>query len=94
MAEPWLDSWSSCRAYALGETNRLLQVNPWYEELGSRASSRQKLWREFLMGKDPKEEVIGRPDWAIGGSDFCSEWLQVHSRAVPRRSGRPGRSMN
>jgi hypothetical protein len=68
--EPWAYPWSSCRAYTLGEPNRLLATNPWYDQLAMRAARRRQLWREFLLGEDPKEEVVLRQDWATGGERF------------------------
>jgi putative transposase len=88
-ANPWTYRWSSCRAYALGETDPLLASNPWYEQLSPNPTRRQRLWREFLLGEDPKEETIQASEWAIGSEDFRRRLQRPASRPVPRDRGRP-----
>jgi putative transposase len=88
VVEPWAYPWSSCQAYTLGEPNRLLATNPWYDQLAVRSNRRRQLWREFLLGEDPKEEVVLRQDWATGGERFRADAAQARSRAVPRGRGR------
>ena len=88
-SEPWAYRWSSCRAYALGEPDALLAVNPWYEQLAVEPARRQVLWREFLDGEDPKEGAIAADDWAIGEPGFRRSLYRPQSRAVPRVNGRP-----
>jgi putative transposase len=89
---PWDYRWSSCRAYALGEGNGLLAVNPWYEELSPEPTRRQQLWREFLLGEDVKEAAVRRPDWVVGSETFRQRMQQAASRPAPRRRGRPSKA--
>jgi putative transposase len=85
----WDYPWSSCRAYALGESNTLLAANPWYESLGDSAAVRQRRWQEFVQGDDPAEAALRRGDWVLGQGRFCEESQQVGSRPMPRTRGRP-----
>ncbi|HLJ96596.1 MAG TPA: transposase [Gemmataceae bacterium] len=88
-AEPWTYRWSSCRAYALGESDALLTSNPWYEQLSIERARRQELWRQFLLGEDPKEEALHASEWAIGDEDFRRRLQRPAGRSVPRDRGRP-----
>ena len=83
---PWDYRWSSCRAYALGESNGLLTANPWYEGLSVKPSRRQALWREFLLG-DPHEAEIRRSDWVVGGETIGRRMRQVAGWPAPRGAG-------
>src|SRR5438270_4268141 len=58
VTQPWDYAWSSCRAYALGQADPLLTLDPSYLEMSPDASRRQQLWREFLLGDDPREGKI------------------------------------
>jgi putative transposase len=89
VTEPWQWRWSSCQAYACGEPNALLAPNPWYDELASTPAWRQELWRAFLMGDDPKEEVVWQEDWIIGSASFRRRLRRQRGRPAPRRRGRP-----
>jgi putative transposase len=89
--DPWTYRWSSCRAYALGEADPLLATNPWYEQLSVELSRRQELWREFLLGEDPKEEAVHAGEWVIGDEDFRRRLQRPAGRSVPRDRGRPPR---
>jgi hypothetical protein len=62
--------WSSCRAYASGARDPQLTRNSYYLELGGHDSSRQRHWRELLMGDDPKEPFIRREDRVVGDPQF------------------------
>ena len=62
--------WSSCRAYALGAPDPLLSYNVWYRELAQNEQGRQQRWREFLLGDDPKEELVRRGDWIVGEDSY------------------------
>jgi putative transposase len=86
---PWDYRWSSARAYALGEGDPLLAANPWYEALSPEAARRQALWRDFLLGDDPKEEAVRRDDWVIGGAAFRRRMQRCRARPAPRGRGRP-----
>jgi putative transposase len=89
VAEPGQYPWSSARAYALGEPDALVDESPEYLALADSAARRQQLWREFLLGEDPREEVVRRGDWAIGDDSFRLRVLQAQGRPAPRRRGRP-----
>ena len=92
VAWPWDYRWSSCRAYAWGEVDALLAPNPWYDELSADPARRQQLWREFLLGEDPKEAEVRRPDWVVGGEEFRRRMQQAAGRPAPRPRGRPKRA--
>ena len=81
--------WSSCRAYALGECDTLLAVNPWYEQLPVEPARRQVVWREFLEGEDPRKGEIAADDWAIGEPEFRRRLYRPRSHAGPRVNARP-----
>jgi putative transposase len=89
VSKPWEYPWSSCRAYALGELDALLNSNPLYEELAATAERRRQLWREFLLGADEKEEAVRHGAWAIGGEAFRVRMRHQQGRPRPRRRGRP-----
>jgi putative transposase len=86
---PWEYRWSSARAYALGQCDALLAPNPWYEGLSPEPARRQALWREFLLGDDPKEAEVRREEGVIGGEEFRRRTRRVQSRPMPRVQGRP-----
>jgi putative transposase len=88
VALPWEYRWSSCRAYALGELDSPLADNPWYLALAAEPA-RQALWREFLLGDDPKEAEVRRGDWVEGGEAFRRRVWQQAGRPAPRPRGRP-----
>jgi putative transposase len=87
--EPWDYRWSSCRAYACGEADPLLAANPWYAELASEPARRQALWRDFLVGEDPKEPAVRGQDWVVGSAVFRRRMHRRDARPAPRRRGRP-----
>jgi putative transposase len=87
--QPWQYRWSSARAYGCGEQDPLLAANPWYEALAAEPGRRQALWREFLLGEDPKEAAVRRQDWVVGGAAFRTRMQQCAGRPAPRRRGRP-----
>jgi putative transposase len=89
--EPWAYPWSSCRAYAQGQADGLLAANPWYDSLAAESARRQALWREFLLGEDPKEGAILSHDWALGDAGFRRAFRQIKARPVPRGRGRPSK---
>jgi putative transposase len=87
--EPWRCRWSSCGHYALGESDPLLAVNPWYEPLALELSRRQALWRGFVMEEGPNEAAVRREDWVIRDREFRQQMQQPGARPGPRRRGRP-----
>src|SRR5262249_29800766 len=88
-AEPWEYRWSSARAHAFGAADPLLAESHEYLALSADAQTRQALWRDFLMGKDPREDAIRRGDWSIGDENFRRRPLEHHGRPPPRQRGRP-----
>jgi putative transposase len=86
---PWDYRWSSCRAYALGESNRLLSVNPCYEELAKTGKRRQELWQAFLMDFDSKEEEVQRMEGLLGAGTFAGRLEDWQGRRFRCRTGRP-----
>jgi putative transposase len=89
VVEPWDYRWSSCRASAWGEPDRLLAANPWSEQRAAAAGRRWALGRAFLKGEDPKEGVVGPPDWVVGGEAFRRRLERRAGRPVPKGRGRP-----
>jgi putative transposase len=89
VALPWDSALSSCRFYALGETDPLLTPDPCYLELSPEAERRQALWREFLLGEDVREEAVRRGGWVLGDEAFRLSMARVLGRPLPRRRGRP-----
>jgi putative transposase len=84
--QPWKYRWLSACANALGEADPLLTESHEYLALSPDAEQRQVLWRDFLMGSDPREEAMGRGDWAIGDEYFRRRVLDVSApRATPAR---------
>jgi hypothetical protein len=84
-SEPWRYRRSRCRHCALGETDPLLAVNPWYEQLARESSHRQALWRAFVLGEDPKEVVVRREDWVISDARFRQPMQQQEAGPGPRK---------
>jgi putative transposase len=84
---PWDYPWSSCRTYALGESNDLLTLHPLYLESGATPL----LWRAFLLADDPKEHIIRRQDWLVGDPELRQETQDRYSRPCGRGKGRPRR---
>jgi hypothetical protein len=70
----------------------LLAPNPWHEASSEQASRRQALWREFLLGEDPKEAAVRGADRVIGSDVFRQRMRELEGRPVPRRRGRPSRA--
>ena len=89
---PWDWPWSSCAALACGRSDPLLDANPCYAELAAAPDRRQQRWREFLVGDDPKEELIRRDDWIVGNEEFRWRMHQQAARPAPRGRGRPVRA--
>jgi putative transposase len=90
--QPWDYPWSSCRYYALGEANALLRENPCYTDLATSGQGRQRLWREFLLGEDPKEAVVQREEGNFGDDEYSRRLGERQGRYVRNRRGRPAQS--
>jgi hypothetical protein len=88
VAAPWEYAWFGCRAYALGEANALLGVNPYYQELAADAPGRQR-WQELLLGKDLREVMVRRGEWAVGDAAFQQRLATVQGLPALRRRGHP-----
>jgi putative transposase len=86
---PWDYRWSSCRAYALGEADDLLDENPCYQAWSDPLDRRRRLWQEFVVGEDAREAEIARGDWALGDAAFRTRLAQVLGRPLPRPRGPP-----
>jgi putative transposase len=52
--------WSSYRYYAFGETDPLVDEDPYYEGLGSDPENRQRNYREFVKVEGPYEKLVDR----------------------------------
>jgi putative transposase len=89
VSQPWDWPLSSCRYYALGESDPLLTTDPCYLELSPDLQRRRVLWREFPLAEDPREEAVRRGGWALGDDDFRLQMAKVLGRPLPRRRGRP-----
>src|SRR5947209_20100816 len=76
-------------AYALVATDTLHSYNVWYRELAAHDEGRQRRWREFLLGDDPKEELVRQGDWLIGADNYRRRMQVPQARPTPRRRGRP-----
>jgi putative transposase len=90
---PWDYRWSSCRAYALGQADGLLDENPCYRELAAEPQRRHSLWQAFVLGEDARAVDIARGEWAIGDAEFRGQMAQVMGRALPRPRGRPPKAL-
>jgi len=75
----------------LGQTDSLLAANPWYERFAETAVIRQRRWREFLVGEDPREEEVRRAEGVLGPEAFGRRFADRHGRRVERRRGRPAK---
>jgi putative transposase len=89
VAQPWDYPWSSCRAYALGQADPLVTLDPMYLEMSLSPERRQMLWREFLLADDPREGKIRQGDWVLGDDDFRTQMARVLGRPMPGPRGRP-----
>ena len=67
----------------------LLEENAEYLGPSHSPPRRQERWRAFLVGVDPREQVVRRGDWAIGDPGFRRWVLLEQGRAAPVRHGRP-----
>ena len=89
VSAPWAYRWSSGRAYAQGEQDALLAPNPWYDALAAEPSRRVQLWQEFVLGEDPKEEVVRREDGVVDSEGFRWQMQRQRARPAPWAQGRP-----
>src|SRR5207244_12337982 len=74
---------------ARARTDPWLSYNVWYRELAADDEGRQQLWREFLLGDDPKEELVRQGDWLIGEDNYRRRMQMPEARPTPRWRGRP-----
>jgi hypothetical protein len=73
----------------VGAANPLVDLNPCYLELAAEPERRQQLWREFLLGDDPKEALLRQAEFVAGDEDFCRRLKETRGRVVQPRHGRP-----
>lgn len=52
--------WSSYRHYALGENNSIIDMNPYYNQLGDDVQSCQRRYKEFVELEGPYDKVVDR----------------------------------
>lgn len=86
--------WSSYQFYAEGKPNKLLDVYPFYEELGSRSDLRQRLYANYIEEELPKiqdRSTIRFSQKQIYGSDSFIEKMknEFSFRLLQQRVGRP-----
>jgi len=101
-AEPKDWHWSSYRFYAFGETDPLteglIDVDPYYLEIGHTAQARQKKYRENVEGimkENFLSNIRERLDEGIfGGEDFVREAKERFKIRSLRGRGRPKRVKN
>jgi putative transposase len=89
VAQPWDYDWSSAQVHALGVANPLVTQSAEYHELAAEPTDRQMRWRSFLLGEDPREQVVRSEDWVIGDDAFRRHLSQAQGRPMPRARGRP-----
>jgi len=88
-------SWSSYRVRAFGEESRLVDLDPWYEGLGSTPPRRQQRYREWVMhtGLETERQTLrqGVQRGIVVGSDtFVAKVAGIIGQPMSRRSrGRP-----
>ena len=87
--------WSSYRARAFGEKNRILDLCPWYNNLGYDMKERQQKYRQFFEVSIPEFtlELIREmtKKGGIVGSDKFKEQIGnlLHKEIIIRSPGRP-----
>jgi putative transposase len=84
--DPVAYPWSSCAAYAMGTSNRLITFHPSYLALSPYPKVRQRHYRTLLAPSDDPIADGRDPRWttqrAVGSPAFVA-------RFAPRRRGRP-----
>ena len=50
--------WSSYRHYAFGETDSLIDEDPYYEALGRNVLERQERYREYVRLDGPYDKIM------------------------------------
>jgi putative transposase len=91
--------WSSCAHHANGVPDPMVTDHPLYWSLGNTPFEREAAYRDLLdkalndeMGK--LMQAATERAWAIGPKTFVDKLeKQMHRPVVPRRRGRPPRSM-
>jgi len=87
--------WSSCRANALGESDSLITMHPFYLRLGDTPERCAAAYRTLLAVELPEDDIRRIRDatnkgWALGDESFQAYLTQVTGRrAAPSRPGRP-----
>ena len=92
---PDLYRWSSYRFRALGEKNFILDLDPWYNSLGSNLLERRLAYRRFIKESIPESEwglikEMTNKNGIIGSDVFRGEIEKmIGARIVFRSPGRP-----
>ena len=89
-------SWSSYRANANGEINRLIEPHPLYQSLGGTPNARQHAYRELYRSHLKTEQIhqireAVNQEMVLGRDDFKDKIEQMIERQTkPKPLGRPG----
>lgn len=87
--------WSSYRVRAFGEESSVVDLDPWYEGLGTDCASRQQRYREWVVG------TVAETEWqtlrqgvqrgiVVGSDRFVTQLAGVIGQQLNRRDrGRP-----
>lgn len=91
--DPGRYRWTSYRANAMGEFDRLVMPHSLYEALGWSPGDRQQAWRELCRSVPPLSEISAireatNRNWALGDAPFL-HWMTGASgrQAAPARRG-------
>ena len=95
VSSPECYRWSSCRVRALGERSPIVDLDPWYESLGSNPEERQIKYCQFFQSSIA-ESTLGllremtNKNGIVGGINFKTQIEQlVHKEILIRSIGRP-----
>lgn len=92
---PELYRWSSYRVRAFGEKSSVLDLDPWYNSLGSNAQERQLRYRQFFRDSIPEPtwkliREMTKKGGIVGGSNFKEQIQKItHREVILRLPGRP-----
>ena len=82
--------WSSYPAYAFGRSNPLVELDPFYQDLGKTDLDRRKAYRAFVLAsQDQGEELFLRRRF-FGSEEFVKRMEgRFGVERLPKRRGRP-----
>ncbi|MFH1397440.1 MAG: transposase [Candidatus Omnitrophota bacterium] len=92
---PELYRWSSYRVRAIGERSFIVDMDPWYDNLGSNTEERQNKYRQFFQNLIPDPALhllreMTNKNGIVGSINFKSRIEQsIHKEIVIRSAGRP-----